>query len=564
MQDDSAAGSRLVFSNERPAYSIYPPAIVRHVLFRLHAGGPDGAFGEAEQRERSGALRRIVAEHLNMIRDVYGPCDDRIEIVLDPGDADGRFKFASSRSIHFEVAGADRFGYRLRIRADIYAELFTVTYLVDEVGRHGASEVQRKFARLPREPEAIDWLFDQVWESDDFPAHRVIRDWTRQRDDPADSRRIGELVADFRAVVLFPREEWNLGDPSLEFGRIAISSETQIAPEILAFASEHQPLIRHVAGSHHEGGEPILCGMAGGQALYVAELGQWGVKAQSINPIRLLLIYAGHSHAQMGRLMRRLHVLGELRHAAVLDWDLSSVGSDKDLRTASMRLRELSDRVDRATLDTATDIGGILRDFAQISMGVEGGLSYRIERSRSYASSFLDTLPHLRITRIAGWQPYDDFINRYIGLLFGRIHRIGLQYDELGRRIDRLIDKERGNRLETYQEAVQRTLVHLDALIYEMRKDADRQLDLLGNAELFAIIFGIYYLGSILRYAVYETEHHIIVIGGWTATLFGRPLDYDMAWFILAGGLSLYLGFRLFRTMLRRRAEKKNSEGDTN
>jgi hypothetical protein len=554
MQNESAAGSRLVFSNERPAYSIYPPAIVRHVLFRLHAAGPEGFFGEAEQRERSAALCRAVSEHLNAIRDLYEACEERIEIVSDPGEADGKFKFASGRSIHFEVDGANRFGYRLRIRADIYAELFTITYLIDEVGRHGASEVQRRFARLPRDPSATDWLFDQVWESEEFPPNRLIHAWTRQRDDPASSRKIGELVADFRAIILFPREEWNLGDPSLEFGRIAISDETQIAPEILAFASEHQALIRHVAGSHHEGGEPILCGMAGGQALYVAELGQWGVKTQAINPIRLLMIYAGHSHAQMGRLLRRLHVLGELRHAAVLDWDLSSIGSTKDLRTASFKLRELSDRVDSATLDSSTtEVSKILRDFAQISMGVEGGLSYRIERSRSYANSFLDTLPHLRITRIAGWQPYDDFINRYIGLLFGRIHRIGLQYDELGRRIDRLIDKERGNRLEAYQGEVQKTLVHLDTLIYEMRKDADRQLDLLGNAELFAIIFGLYYLGSILRYALYETHRHLLDVFGW-------QVDYDIAWIVSGAVLSAYLGFRLLRTMLRRRAEKKSNQ----
>ncbi len=303
-------------------------------MFRLPSG--QGAFStEAEKRRTSTELREAISDHLNRIRAAYGPCTDSVEIVSDADEVGGKLKFLSNRSILCEVEGAARLGYRLRIRADIYYEIFTITYLIDEIGKETNGDVSLQMARLPRDPGATKWLFDDLWNCDAFPPNQLVRQWALQSDDPACSRAVGELVADFRTILLYPRENWELDKPSLEFARIAISQESQIAPEILAFASEHQQLIREVSGSNHSGGEPILCGMAGGQALYVSELGQWGADAREINPIRLMLVYAGHSDAQLGRLMRRLHVLGELRHAAVLDWDRTSFGHHKDLRTAS-------------------------------------------------------------------------------------------------------------------------------------------------------------------------------------------------------------------------------------
>ncbi len=200
-----------------------------------------------------------------------------------------------------------------------------------------------------------------------------------------------------------------------------------------------------------------------------------------------------------------------------------------------------------------TEVDGILRDFAQIGMGLNGGLIYRIERSRSYAASFLDTLPHLRITRIAGWQPYDDFINRYIGLLFGRIHRLGLQYDDLGQRIDRLIGRERAQQFDDYQKSVKATLAHLDELTLEMRKNSEemrmigeQQVSLLDNAERFAIIFSVYYIGSILRDALYDPPR-IISLMGYKIGFSDYYPDYNLVWIVVMIGLLLYKMFQARR-----------------
>lgn len=57
------------------------------------------------------------------------------------------------------------------------------------------------------------------------------------------------------------------------------------------------------------------------------------------------------------------------------------------------------------------------------------GLSYRIERSRYYVTQFDENVKLLRIKRLEGDQPYDQFIRRRLGSEFDLIDRLGIRYE---------------------------------------------------------------------------------------------------------------------------------------
>jgi len=67
-----------------------------------------------------------------------------------------------------------------------------------------------------------------------------------------------------------------------------------------------------------------------------------------------------------------------------------------------------------------------------------GGLSYRIERSRFYVQQFEDNVKLLRIQRLEGAQPYDQFIRRRLGSEFDFIDRLGIRYERATRAMETL------------------------------------------------------------------------------------------------------------------------------
>jgi hypothetical protein len=335
------------------------------------------------------------------------------------------------------------------------------------------------------------------------------------------------------------------------------------------------------------GGEPVVCGMLDGKALYAASLGEWGPGIERPQPIRHLLVYAGHSYSQLGRLVRRMQVLGELRHAAILDYGPDGLGAKKGLREASREIRVLGGQLTAATSDITADAGRLnasktlgkeigtmtrlsyfINELAGISGIVDGGLTHRIEQSRYYANEFQAAIKHLRLVRIGDWQPYDDFVQRYILHLFARIDRIGNRYEALGRRVDRLLFFQQAKLLDGYTASVDATVQEIRQATGDLSKAAhlqvktlgaikglssdqsgtlghintamgltnqsagqqieatNRQTALLTMAERFAIVFLVYYLGS--TFAHWFEDGHVIwlvdkekYLIGWMFSILG-------------------------------------------
>lgn len=587
------------FDNLRPGYPIVPPAIARHLVFRLPISkNPRWKTSTGDWEGLWRGLCHRIAKHANQLRGVYDGPDVEIVRPGEPFDASrGCFSAESSFLIPINLIPKKQ-GYRLRIRVDVHTELLGLTYIFDHID--AASPLGKRLALLtddvPGKSPASNWLFDGMWTPGrrgafKVPAARVLSEWLQGEGKPAEAPP-GPLITDFRGIIILPSSNRHMDQTDVEEADTTYVAEKRLHEVLAKFAKTHDQLIEAIADpnsmernardardlSGHavaSGGEAVVCGMLDGKALYAASLGEWGPQVTSPQPIRHLLVYAGRSYSQLGRLVRRMQVLGELRHAAIMDYDPDQPGGEKGLREASRAIRVLGGELTKATpfittgktersagspasesLDPAEgpskDLGYFVNELATISDAVGGGLTHRIEQSRYYAQQFQAEIDHLRQVRIGDWQPYDDFVQRYILHLFARIDRIGNRYEALGRRVDRLLFFQQAKLLDSYTKSVDSTVqeIHkstaaLNRSAAQQTKASKKQVHLLEGAEYFALVFLIYYVGSVFKFAL---EGH--AIPGIDKTYFLQ------IWFVLIVTLGLvvafYIGKRIFSARIRR------------
>lgn len=165
---------------------------------------------------------------------------------------------------------------------------------------------------------------------------------------------------------------------------------------------------------------------------------------------RYVMVAQPGTRWQLGRLVERLNILGTYRLAAIRNLSqlnevseaIRAVGRDVDVL---QRTGRRSPRQENEAFDA------INAAFASVAdKNIVGGLNYRIERSRYYVESFKRTLPDLRIDRVEGFQPYDEFVRRRYGATWDRISRLGFRHARLQERIEFL-----ANRVLTSQQLVQ-------------------------------------------------------------------------------------------------------------
>jgi hypothetical protein len=598
------------FRSLRPGFPVHPPVVARHLAFHLNTeDNPNRAPDDGVRADKWKVLCGRLEDHLNALRTAHAPADGVQFIGPDEPPCDTPLCFSLRGSCLVPInAGSAGDDYRLRVRVDVHVELITLTYIFDEIGWRSNGPLGDRFARLfdtarPDEAKrAIDWLFDGMWRSPELRCAREIKAWP-EWDDPVTGRRLVTRITDFRGVVICPEPNWPFDRPSLDDQAIRTEEDRErdrrLDDALVAFAHDNSVLIRSIADIHPEiestaGGEAVICGMLRGKALYAAALGQWGEGVERIQPIRHLLVYSGHSHAQLGRLLRRMHILGELRHAALIDYDpdpeserqggSAPASLRKGLRDASRAIAALSgdltSRTGEITISRAPieQLKEYVAELASISQMVDGGLTYRVEQSRFYAHEFKQTIKHLRLIRIGDWQAYDDFVERYVMHLFARIDRIGNRYEALGRRLDRLLFFAQAKLLDSYTKNVDTTvqqieemtrtlaansgaqaetlcairdaatrqigsLENIDLATGVMNRSANqqiaasrKQIELLAVAELFATVFLFYYVGSVVDH-LFEAGH-------------GGQLAFRWAW---AGLISLLGTWLLFRIVTPKR-----------
>src|SRR5262249_35497536 len=149
------------------------------------------------------------------------------------------------------------------------------------------------------------------------------------------------------------------------------------------------------------------------------------------------------------------------------------------------------------------------------------GLTYRINRSRSYARNFKLGMRDLRFALIKGWEPYDAFMHRSLFPTIDHIDGIGQRFEALSSRVERLTEQRD---------------------VAESINVQNRIADIQEIGEIIGWTAAAYYAGQIFSKALHILPHHcelcetgIDLCGaiGWighdlTGLLISCPLAYHL------------------------------------
>jgi hypothetical protein len=219
------------------------------------------------------------------------------------------------------------------------------------------------------------------------------------------------------------------------------------------------PLIQHRNRAEHSRHECAVNYLLDGRALYMSTLGPHLPSIPEAHRIPVEFIVYAHVHPgqttivnkwQLGRVVSQILLLGTLRLCALKDlkW-LHEAGQrlgslEESTQSARKAIaateivssgsepqgaaeRQKSSREAMARIAEAhSKLNGITGDFLKET---GDGPLYRIERSRYYVQQFEENIKLLRIKRLEGDQPYDQFIRRRLGSEFDFINRLGIRYE---------------------------------------------------------------------------------------------------------------------------------------
>jgi hypothetical protein len=447
---------------------------------------------------------------------------------LDDSERDEQFaKFKEARNArsNFAVYCGTFLGFRLRVIVILYSEYFALTYILDNAAPERES---RPFSLQTIESvdELAVYLHGKLTiASNGKTLHKIAIPSTYDctvTPNKEDYDSLNEIIY---------REVWNALDKALEHERYILSlgaavfktdlrglsltaSSAKFEPDndiyaqlqctepvatpapkkpcITSYLKEQNPFFSATlclgASPHLYAGEQpaaqwdpnhVLCFLSDGAAIYgsclvyrddphdrtIDDLHQ-----MKYNYTRFFIIYEGTNAYTLGRLIRRLHVLTELRVMALIERSyitsindcLRSLGQELssiiDLMTGrhseparkepeTLNINRLSRIIDayndigRSRVATDTERGkSIMAGAKRIYYDrCYGGLSYRISRSKFYYKALMSRLEDLHCKDIKGAQSYERFVSRNYAQQMQAIESIGERYDILGGRIDRAI-----------------------------------------------------------------------------------------------------------------------------
>jgi hypothetical protein len=192
--------------------------------------------------------------------------------------------------------------------------------------------------------------------------------------------------------------------------------------------------------------EMVVCTALNGRAIYASSLGFGRDKGSDPAFISYVAIASTRNRRQLGRLVDRVSSMGMLRLLAVRDLPKLREAS-RVIRNLGPELTAIETRINTAEPSLNKDGSGgsevrplaeveaELREFGRklsaIGSDIRGGLPYRVARARLYAESYDNILQGMRIERIEGFMPYNEFIRRRVRENFSFISRLGDRHRQL-------------------------------------------------------------------------------------------------------------------------------------
>jgi hypothetical protein len=200
--------------------------------------------------------------------------------------------------------------------------------------------------------------------------------------------------------------------------------------------------------------------MLDGRVLYVSALGpqpKQGSVSGNEQPLHFYMHSITQCERQIGRVVDRLTQMGTLRLAAIIPLPALKAVSEKleSVETEISRARDSTHDLiqlakspikgDKKKLETTEqeilkNLDEIQVSMANLSEGRDSNacaylgtatMEYRLIRSRVYKEMLFSLMDGLRIKRLEGYQPYDEFIKRRLGGAFGFIDGVERRIEQL-------------------------------------------------------------------------------------------------------------------------------------
>jgi hypothetical protein len=418
----------------RPALAVNAPALTWHLGKRMGPSHAAPAGMDAVASWRRDALLAL-NNYLAKLQRTHGAQKVRLFDLGAGRETRTNVLFLPRDTIFFIVGEFDC--VRLRLCVDMHEEYYTLTLLADGFQKctKGIGLEICKILHELDEKDCVTWegegrdrihrLYDAFWER-----------LTAQVTDLDFSGLPGALFVSVRGMAMCPPLVANAlsqrGHPRMQLPSHDLIEQRRrrtIQEALIQYVDRRPNFFAAALGMRKHDAESaatddanaVLCGMLDGAAVFGTGLKP--ANGRNDNPLRYFVLYDGFSSMQLGRLIRRLHVLVELRMAALLDLE---------------KLRGASDAIRAAGYES--DLDRLTVAYAAITGSLAGGLNYRISQSRYYTSVYREKLQDLRIVRMEGWQPYDEFVRRTVFRDFNFVDQIGYRYEALGNRMTQASD----------------------------------------------------------------------------------------------------------------------------
>jgi Protein of unknown function (DUF3422) len=333
-------------------------------------------------------------------------------------------------------------GLSIVVRCEFHSEYFTATRFVtvSDLSRipNELFEAKSGLEHLSRLVPAS--LNSEEKETEQAHIHLYLRfwellgeklfHWNDLFERVAETRRL-RIFADFRGLVMPAAEGTEESPPlALTMKRDEIPQKFTDTYAIKQLLPSIWPFLKIKNGLDLKRREFTASFMLDRRAVYITALGPQPPADDQFDcaPLQYFLVARPTSDWQLGALVDRLHFMGTVRLAALME--LSS------LRKAGANLRDMEKEVDAARRSLEEDDLDAALSHHQSALKLLAhtdnngpifwaGLQFRVERSRYYVQRFKDFVEFLGIDAIEGYQRYDYFVKGRLGGVYDYIDRLG-------------------------------------------------------------------------------------------------------------------------------------------
>lgn len=252
--------------------------------------------------------------------------------------------------------------------------------------------------------------------------------------------------------------------------------------------------------------------MIDNQALFATNMGanlngSSGGSSGGSSTIRYLLFSKLDNPHQLGRLVSKLHRAGSARIAAAMHFE--------QLNLVGKALRKVEAALEKGLFpSTDTQEQGRLQAIKSMAenaiphVDVDGSIPYRVERSRHYAAEFETVVKGLRIGRVPGFQPYDEFVRQRMQSAFDYIAGVGSRYALVQSGISELYRREQISQGLSYTNAIEKAQKTADIALWAVLAPyyaGSTASHLVGHhvPEWFSILLWLSFIAAGLMFATY-------------------------------------------------------------